>query len=130
MSDLLHLLFFFFLLLLGRQEPLPSSYVLVGPGPSALPFHNCAFICFQDRADPRLLFTTTKLTKPSCCSAACVSVYEESKQYCDEKCQKRARAGEVVIVTIVLVVALISGKWPDRTRRPNHLSIPTLRHPG
>mmetsp|Transcript_6347 Transcript_6347/g.21790 ORF Transcript_6347/g.21790 Transcript_6347/m.21790 type:complete len:98 (+) Transcript_6347:219-512(+) len=42
-------------------------------------------------------------------SAACVSVYEESKQHCDEKCQKRARAGEVVIVTIVLVVALISG---------------------
>jgi len=50
-----------------------------------------------------------KPTKPSCCSAACVSVYEESKQHCDEKCQKRARAGEVVIVTIVLVVALISG---------------------
>ena len=34
----------------------------------------------------------------------------EAAQVCDEKCQKRAKAGEVVIVSIVLVVALISGE--------------------
>ena len=32
-----------------------------------------------------------------------------SSNTCDEKCQKRAKAGEVVIVSIVLVVALVSG---------------------
>ncbi len=34
----------------------------------------------------------------------------EAKQTCDEKCQKRAQMWEVVAVSVVLVVALISGK--------------------
>ena len=38
------------------------------------------------------------------------SVEAAAAKHCDEKCQKRAKAGEVVIVSIVLVIALISGR--------------------
>merc|ERR1711977_423049 len=44
----------------------------------------------------------------SCFLSLLLSV-EAKKQVCDEKCQRRAKAGEVVIVSIVLVVALIAG---------------------
>jgi len=36
-------------------------------------------------------------------------VVEAKAKVCDEKCQKRAQMWEVVAVSIVLVVALISG---------------------
>ncbi|QDZ21018.1 hypothetical protein A3770_04p35360 [Chloropicon primus] len=41
-------------------------------------------------------------------SVACASPLGEEKT-CDSKCQNRAKTGEVVIVSIVLVIALISG---------------------
>ena len=41
---------------------------------------------------------------------SCIVVDAANTKVCDEKCQKRAKAGEVVIVSIVLIIALISGK--------------------
>ena len=47
----------------------------------------------------------------SCFLSLVLSVEAKAKktQVCDEKCQRRAKAGEVVIVSLVLVIALISG---------------------